>query len=367
MQAQSTNKLSEFNWFNWYTPKTRVVCHVIFWLLVLLFYTLNYRRIAKDVAWVFILKDMIVVLTIFYGTTSFVISNWLLKGKWLLTFFWVVFGYLLWAAGTYAACFIIVNYFPASGNYLKFFFDLVLSNGPLGMVYPHNVSVLALDYVFLVTLPLSPKLMKSLMEQSYRAAKLEQHSLQLELDFLKSQISPHFLFNTLTNIYQMAKESHADTPETVLRLAHLMRYILHESKQELIPIRNEIDFLQNYIELARIRYEKSLPVVVEIVEPQEPYTVAPLLLIPFVENAFKHGPNRSLQNAWVTISLAVENDQLVLTVANGLNPLAKAPPQSGIGLENAKRRLMQYYPERHELETDTQVNKYQVTLMLTLK
>src|SRR5690606_20851205 len=106
-----------------------------------------------------------------------------------------------------------------------------------------------------------------------------------------------------------------------------------------------IGFLRNYIELARIRYEEDLPLTVSIDEPDEPYTIVPLILIPFLENAFKHGPDRSLHNAWVTVELYVRNDVLTFCVANGINGNADRPANGGIGLENARRRLARYYPQ----------------------
>lgn len=345
----------------------RVLCHVLFWFAVALLYYLNYKRIAPDLIWIFLPKDMFVVMVMFYGTTSFVVSNWLLKGKWLLTLLWVAFGYVLWAAATYIVCLIIVNHFPTSGRYLTFFFNLILSDGPLGLIHPEKIPVLILDYVLLVSLPLSPKLMKSLMEQGYQAAKLEQQNLQLELDFLKSQVSPHFLFNTLTNIYQMSKQQDAGTPEIIFRLSDLMRYILYESKQEMTALQKEIGFLRNYIELARIRYEEDLPLTVSIDEPDEPYTIVPLILIPFLENAFKHGPDRSLHNAWVTVELYVRNDVLTFCVANGINGNADRPANGGIGLENARRRLARYYPQAHTLDIEEQADSYQVKLTMDLK
>lgn len=366
-EANVNGIASSFNWFKWYTPRVRVICHAIFWLLTILLYYLNYRRMAGNHTWLFILKDLFVVTTLFYATTSFVISKWLLKGKIILTLCWVVFAYFYWMSVTYVTCLIAVNYLPAPNPYWERYLDLVMVDGYLSLFVPKNIPIFILDFVLLISLPLGPKLMKSLMEQGYKSTALERDNLELELGFLKSQISPHFLFNTLTNIYQMAKKNEPDTPETILRLADMMRYILYESKQEMIPLTQEIGFIKDYIELARIRYEDNFPLKSDIQDIEEPYRIIPLLLIPFIENAFKHGPDRSQQNGWVSIALGVKDDILVLQVDNGVNKNIEKPTDGGVGMNNVRRRLALYYPNRHTLETSEKEDSFHVKLTLNLK
>ena len=209
--------------------------------------------------------------------------------------------------------------------------------------------------------------MKSLMEQANEKTKLERDNLALELDFLKSQISPHFLFNTLNNIYQMAKKNDSQTPETILQLADMMRYLLYESKREKMPLKQEVKFIRDYIELARIRYDNKFILAAEIRDSNEPYKIAPLLLIPFVENAFKHGPDRSKKNGWVNIAITVKNDVLLMKIDNGVNRSADKAVPGGLGLENVKRRLSLNYPEMHRLQIQKEDTSFHVSLELNLK
>jgi len=340
---------------------------VIFWVLVAALYFFNYTRIASSQAWLFVLKDLFVIMSIFYITTSFVISKWLLEGKILLVLGWIVFTYVWWLLNTYGACVIAINYLSKPNTYWERYLELVTSNGLLSLLDYQRIPVFILDFIYLISLPLGPKFMKSLMEQANEKTKLERDNLALELDFLKSQISPHFLFNTLNNIYQMAKKNDSQTPETILQLADMMRYLLYESKREKMPLKQEVKFIRDYIELARIRYDNKFILAAEIRDSNEPYKIAPLLLIPFVENAFKHGPDRSKKNGWVNIAITVKNDVLLMKIDNGVNRSADKAVPGGLGLENVKRRLSLNYPEMHRLQIQKEDTSFHVSLELNLK
>lgn len=195
----------------------------------------------------------------------------------------------------------------------------------------------------------------------------ERDLLEMELNFLKSQISPHLLFNVLNSIYRMSEQNDPKTPDTVLQLSNLMRYVLYEGKDDEIQLSKEVGFIRNYIELARIRYGDRVPLHTEIADIDEPYKIVPLILIPFVENAFKHGPDRSRKNCWVDIFLKIANDTLFLTVKNGVNNHAEKPLIGGLGLQNARRRLDLHYPKRHRLDITEKDNSYSIELVIHLK
>lgn len=197
--------------------------------------------------------------------------------------------------------------------------------------------------------------------------KLERDNISLELDFLKSQISPHFLFNTLNSIYRMSETNDPLTAETVLRLSNLVRYILYQAKDEKILLSKEIGFIKDYINLGMLRFGGNVPIKSEIMENDEPFKIVPLILIPFVENAFKHGPDRSRDNAWIDISLTIIDEKLKLIVKNGVNHSAKETMLSGFGLENVRKRLNLHYPGRHCLINDPGENSFSINLTIDLK
>ncbi len=353
------------DWFRWYTPQVRLVCHIVFWLLVTLLYYGNYSRMGGNYVWIFIFKELVVTISLFYSA-SWIISKWIWKRPIYPLFVYVAFAYLLWATSTYLVCHLAREIIPESDLRFDRYLNFVLNDGLLGLFTFPKFSVLALDFIFAVSIPLAPKLTKLLMEGRLKMVKMERDSFEVEVNFLKSQISPHFLFNTLNNIYWMLEKNDPETPATVLKLSGLVRYVLYESKKDQILLSKEVGFINDYLDLARLRYGDNTLLKTDIAEIDEPYNVVPLILIPFIENAFKHGPDRSRTDSWVHISLQVKNDMLFLAVKNGVNRSSVEPPVGGIGLENTKRRLELFYPGKHELKISENENSYEIDMIIEL-
>ncbi|OON70519.1 sensor histidine kinase [Hymenobacter sp. CRA2] len=201
-------------------------------------------------------------------------------------------------------------------------------------------------------------------------ARRQMHSdkLAAELAFLKSQVSPHFLFNTLNNIYSLAQLRSEDTPEAILKLAQLMRYMLYEANDPRVPLEQEVEYLHNYVDLQRLRLADD--VEIEFVEegPLAGKLIEPMLLIPFVENAFKHGVSYQHPSA-IRMLLRVTGNELLFRVQNRRFPVAPpatAARDSGIGVQNVTQRLHLLYPERHRLHIEQTDDEYLVTLTLAL-
>lgn len=187
-----------------------------------------------------------------------------------------------------------------------------------------------------------------------------------ELKALKDQINPHFLFNTLNNLYGLTSSNPDKAGEVVLKLSQLMQYMLYEGNLPQVPLQKEITYLQNYLALERIRYGPGLHLSFLISGVTEPVIIAPLLLLPFVENAFKHGLSRQLGDAWLQIQLTVTPDELVFKVENSKPELAETPPKIGIGLPNVAKRLDLLYPGRHRLRQLNGTDSYLTTLTISL-
>lgn len=188
----------------------------------------------------------------------------------------------------------------------------------------------------------------------------------IELKSLKDQINPHFLFNTLNNLYGLTNQDPQKAGDVVLRLAQLMQYMLYEGNQAQVALQKEIAFLQNYLALERIRYGERLHLSVQVTGATEPLFVAPLLLLPFVENAFKHGISRQLDDAWLQIQLTVGPTELVFKVENSKPELSDEAPVTGIGLSNIAKRLQLIYPGRHQLRQRNGAGTYLATLSIAL-
>ncbi|MCA1760009.1 MAG: histidine kinase, partial [Bacteroidales bacterium] len=187
--------------------------------------------------------------------------------------------------------------------------------------------------------------------------KILETQLQLkeqELHYLKMQIHPHFLFNTLNTIYGFALKQSTQTPEIILKLSNLLDYILYQVNKPKVSLKEEVLHIKEYIELEKIRFKDSLKVIFVSDEIDEQLQISPMLLIPFVENAFKHG---NLVDGFlhIEIKVAVKNDNLAFSVRNTfLNDNEKENGKSGIGLENIRKRLELHYKGNYDLNIYTE-------------
>ena len=183
--------------------------------------------------------------------------------------------------------------------------------------------------------------------------QLIEDKLSAELNFLKAQINPHFLFNTLNSLYSMALGTKPETAAGIAKLSHLMRYMIYESKERRVPLTREIRFLENYIELQKLRSVASSEdseITIEFKKryKDEPVTIAPMLLIPLVENAFKHGISM-VESSEIFIVLEMQNGVLNLSIKN-TSPVTSSAEAGGVGLKNLKRRLELLYPGQYDLD-----------------
>jgi len=199
--------------------------------------------------------------------------------------------------------------------------------------------------------------------------KMELGQTSADLSFLRSQINPHFLFNILNTLYGTALQEHADrTASGIQKLGDMMRFMLHENNQDKILLAREVEYLRNYIDLQLLRTAASPGITVEysICDGQEGTYIAPMLLIPFVENAFKHGISLQ-EKSWIKISLYEVEGQLFFDVHNSIHRKSDSDPEwrhSGIGLENVKQRLAMLYPDRHDLVIRETTQEFFVHLTL---
>ncbi|SEE57108.1 GHKL domain-containing protein [Polaribacter dokdonensis DSW-5] len=195
--------------------------------------------------------------------------------------------------------------------------------------------------------------------------KLRNEKEKTELLHLKSQVNPHFFFNTLNNLYGMM-EKNSKEREMVLKLSDMMRYSIYEGEKDWVTLKNELDYLQNYIELQEIRYHKKSDVQFNHTIENPDAKVMPLLFIILLENAFKHGLENLEKDAYIHIDFTESENEVQLVIENNFD-LQQTKNQEGIGLKNLKRRLELVYPKRHSLSFDINNTIYKVTLSLTLK
>ncbi|MFN0276882.1 MAG: sensor histidine kinase [Chitinophagales bacterium] len=224
-----------------------------------------------------------------------------------------------------------------------------------------------LQVVIVTAIPLSLKFMRRFYRLQDEKSNLEKLNTNLELNYLKSQLNPHFLFNSLNNIYSLALQKSDKAPEMIIKLSDLMRYMLYDCNVEKIELTKEISFMKNYIDLEKIRHGNNVDIQFIIEGATNEKNIPPLLLIPFVENAFKHGVNAQMGKSWVKFYLSVQNNTLSFTSENNKPFKSEAIPHKtgGIGIENVKKRLELTYPGNYDLSLENKENIFSIKLQIT--
>ena len=210
--------------------------------------------------------------------------------------------------------------------------------------------------------------MEKLKMNEKKQKELEKEKLNSELAFLKNQVSPHFFFNTLNNIYSLIEINTTDAQDAVMKLSRLMRYLLYESEQGETQLSHEIHFMNHYIDLMRLRISPKVELSIELPKNDSNLKVPPLLFIPFVENAFKHGISYR-EKSFIRIGMKLEGYLIIFTCSNSLagkTEEQQTENHSGIGLENVKKRLNLLFPEKHTLKISKTENEFSVILEINL-
>jgi len=202
-------------------------------------------------------------------------------------------------------------------------------------------------------------------EQKKLLQEAQVEKLQAEVNYLRSQVNPHFLLNALNNLYALTIKKSDNAPHIVLKLSELMEYMLYESNEAFVPLEKEIKYLSNYLELEKIRQGNEADIRMTVEGSADNCRIPPFLLLPLVENAFKHGISRAVQHAYMHITIRIDKDMEV-AVVNSKGTLKQQGKEGGIGLVNLKRRLALLYPGKHELRINDQPDKYQALLKIDL-
>ncbi len=343
-----------------YTQIPRVGKHILFWCLFASFYAILwgsfYDEYTDQFALQFIFLPPKMMAT--YLTMYWLLPRYLLKDKYLLFFGWVIIvllvaGFFNWAISIY-----VENpYFYPGENY--------------GSLWNIQKILKSANYIYpVVVLATLVKFFKHWYKNQQMAQQFKQDKLQAELKFLKAQVHPHFLFNTLNNLYALTLKKSENAPEIVLKLSDLLNYMLYECNTDKVPLKKEIELVQNYVALEKLRYGDRLDVSFNVKADVKDIAIAPMFILPFVENSFKHGVSGETENAWVSIDLQVKEGHLTLKVDNSKSngeTKDEREYREGIGLTNVKRRLELLYEGRYELKILDTEESYLVVLKLELE
>ncbi|MGN7720233.1 sensor histidine kinase [Chitinophaga sp. 22620] len=239
-------------------------------------------------------------------------------------------------------------------------------NHLLGGIFPSNPFKDENAYSFLALLVVSLPVILALQwyAQNNRIMLLEKEKTQVELDMLKQQINPHFFFNTLNNLYALSLHKSDQTPDVILQLSDLMRYVIYKGQESTVPLGEDVRYLEDYIRLQEIRLKQRLDVVFEKDITRDDIVIAPLLLVVFVENAFKHGIEAVEGDAFLRIYLKAGEKGLTFICENPIAEAGTPEEKNGIGLQNLRKRLALLYPGKHRMVTGRENHTFKAELYL---
>jgi len=329
-----------------------IILHLLFWIIVVLYFTwaMGFNTdVKKHIinSLYFLPGHMIIVYPILY----FLVPKYLLKRKFIHFFIGLILLVFI--------CQIYAMFFQYSIN----------TNEGIFKGMSMNTGKNVLPYIHVGGIALTIKLLKHWYEQKTQTVKAEQQKTLTELKLLRTQVHPHFLFNTLENLHTHTLEGSRKAPEIVLKLSSLLRFMIYESNISRIPLIKEIELLKNYIDLEQLRYGNRLDFSITISGNIKEYQIAPLLLLPFLENAFKYGTSQQIEQCWISLDLSIVDSSMYFKLVNSveMNKGTKAKKVSGLGLQNVKRRLELLYKDKYSFETILQDEVFIVNLNLQLE
>ena len=356
-----------------FTPKKNlsILVHLLGWIMLcvvlLLLSPLSWRMGEVSLPYQFWLKQIFLIgilITIFYSNSSILVPNILLKGKNYLYLLIIILGAVL-----FYGMIVYFEQFTGYGRAMHQVFNPEKPFNPGRRWLPGDVFQLLL-YVISIGLSTSVALVQKWQKDDVLRREMDRQRINTELSYLKAQINPHFFFNTLNNIYALTNLDVSKAQEALLKLSRMMRYVLYENQKNETLLSKEIKFIEDYIELMKMRLSPKVKLNIQIEEPKEDLIIAPMLLLPFLENCFKHGVS-SQQESEILIKVEIMGDTLFFETRNHIFPVNQDSPEAhenGIGLTNTQRRLDLIYPEKHRLKfgKDEAKQEYWVNLTINL-
>ncbi|WP_420602572.1 sensor histidine kinase [Flagellimonas sp.] len=342
--------------------KNRISYHILFWLGYILFYTVfwgSYEGNYWDqfLQLLFLLPWKIIPT---YITLYYLMPKYLYLKK--------MGAYIVLSVILAISMALIDRYMTWSYLYPWFYADEVDHWDHSVWYFPKILNSLIRVYTP-VFVAMAIKLQRFYYQKDQINKALEKEKIETELKFLKAQIHPHFLFNTLNSIYSLSLKKSTKTPDSVLGLSKFLDYMLYECNDKFITVEREWEQLMNLVELEKLRYGDKLTISTKLKDDNQESLIPPLLLLPFVENAFKHGADNLISDSWINIDLRLKDQQLLFMVEN-----SKAPVQTNevldsdknIGLKNVRRRLELFFPDKHELKILEEPDSFLVKLEIDL-
>lgn len=333
------------------SKSVRVLYHVLFWIVLyildVLIFGFGYENVDRFVT--IVLAEVPPQILLAYTVMYWIIPQYVTKKLFFESIFFLFIAFLV-------SGFI--------GHILFIIFSLYSSDASLGDLPKIFVRGF---YAFLhASIAIAIKLVKMWYENEKRVSEMEKTKLESELKMLKDQVNPHFMFNTLNNLYGLIGKNPVHAQESVLGLSRILHYMLYESNHDRIRLQQEIRCIRDYIELEKLRYPGNLSISLNVQDTVNELSVVPLIIFPFVENSFKHGTSEMVEDAWINIDFSIFKNSFVFKIENGKSPKLTTTEMKGIGLNNVKRRLELIYGDDHSLQIMDSPESFLVILKIAL-
>jgi two-component system, LytTR family, sensor kinase len=326
-----------------------ILVHVIFWIMLVLppflfRYNAPPNRFTEYSLYRILISNGFLALLFYLNAFYFFPSIFKKRGIWIYLLVLIVAIAGMW----YLSQYIDTELFPGRRKWNR-------------SIFPNLIS-----YIFILGTSCSYRIISDHLKLQKTNKERETENLKTELSFLRSQVSPHFMFNVLNNLVSLARKKSDKMEPALLQLSSLLRYMLYEGNHDRISLNQEINYLQGYIDLQKLRFGDDIAIDFSVEGNTNDFKLEPMLLIPFVENAFKHGMGTLLQPK-IKIAMVVQNQNLNFKVENDIAPVGESKDaSSGIGLNNIKRRLALLYGKLYSLEVKEEDQKYKVDLNLEM-
>jgi len=332
----------------------RISVHFLFWLCAWFFFFFYYKRYSEVNAYTLAASiiNLAAAIATVYTINYYLIPKILLKNEWKK---FIAYAFVA-----------IVLFF-----YIELLLTLFLVVKLLDdeqRLFPEMIDVVMLFFnmFFVVFIAIAIKFYKRWSEKDYLEQKVQKEKVEVELQMLKTQINPHFLFNTLNSIYVLAMKKSDQTADTVMKLSDMLDYILYKIDAPMIPVSAEIQIIENFIALEKIRFTNRVNLIFSSEFKSKDIQIPPMLIIPFIENAFKHGVAKSMGKSWIKVSIQETGQMMNIAVSNSKGQNQLKSETGGIGLENVKKRLEILYHDSYKLDIAEKINSYEVLLSIPI-
>ena len=370
-------KVANFDFDKYYTPKVRIACHTSMWIIFTFLIQINLLLdydLPLPVTLAFTARSMICNMTVFYVFFYIVVPETLFKNRIVGTILSLPLCLVIWIILNHYCIVLIGQHLRVESPYLKPGIASNLKQRFVDVISPKNILVLLIAFFYSISTFFFIKIVfdiirfySRLFKTERKASQLEIEKQQLETAFLKAQLNPHFLFNTLNNLYGLSLRNDSQTPQTIMQLSTMMRYTLYECNTEMVLLSREIEFLKNYVSLEKMRYKADKEIIFNIEDSQvNQQKITPLLNFTFIENGFKYGL-KNKNKGFLKIDMCFLDNNFYFSIINDKEDKPVAEKKfSGIGISNIRKRLELLYADKYELITEDRGTSYFVSLKINL-